>query len=218
MNASLYAELLLSCQKSAMAFDLIDEATSKDLPDGDSYKAWSNLKWKYEGRSLTEQLALQQEFYGSKLEDITKDPDEWISTLDKLRKRLNKDFKCNITDRDLLIQVINNMPDEYDTTMEMLMTSLATNEDDEKDGFLEQARLMINARFKKINAKRNKKITIENKETIFNMATMNGSRKKCYTCGKNGHIAADCFKDPKNAAKYEEWKKSNLDEITNPTH
>ena len=37
-------------------------------------------------------------------------------------------------------------------------------------------------------------------------------------CGKNGHIAADCFKDPKNAAKYEEWKKSNLDEITNPTH
>ena len=102
-NANIYAELLLSCQKCSVAFDLVDEAVMDDLPEGDAHKAWSNLKQKYKGKSLTEQLALQQEFYGSKLSDLSVDPDEWISSLDKMKKRLNFDFGVKISDKGFLI-------------------------------------------------------------------------------------------------------------------
>jgi len=82
-NKALYAELMLS-QDNQVAFDIVDEATTDALPDGDLALAWKNLKEKYEGTSLTELIALKKEYYLSKLMKLNNDPDVWISTLEKL--------------------------------------------------------------------------------------------------------------------------------------
>jgi len=195
-NADLYAELILSLEDT-VAFDLVDEATTDDLPEGDSALAWRNLKTKYKGTSMTKLTDLKKEFYSTKLKDADDDPDVWISSLEKLRKRLNNDFKCKISEEDLIIQILSNMPQEYDSMTELLSTSLATT------GLtLMDLRAFLNAKYKKLQSRKTGD-EIDLEEKVLNTV----DTKKCKTCGKLGHKAVDCFKDPKNRAKYEAWKK-----------
>ena len=154
-----------------------------------------------------EQLTLQQGFYGFKLTYVNQNPDEWICKLNKLRKKLNNVFKTKISERDLMIQMLNNMPSVYDTTTELLTTALSADED--KEDILEGARLMINAHYKKImKTKKEKQDDVKEMVLATASVNINPTNRKCCMCGKLGHLAANCFKDPKNCDKYEEWKKS----------
>ena len=203
-NADLYAELILS-QKDMVVFDLVDEAMTDDLPEGDSALAWRNLKTKYEGTSMTELMDLKKEFYSTKLNNADNDPDVWISSLEKLRKRLNKDFKCNISEEDLIIQILSNMPQEYDSTTELLSTSLATT------GLtLTDLQAFLNAKYKKLQSRKTRD-EIDLEENVLNTV----DTKKCKTCKKLDHKAVDCFKDPKNCAKYKKWKKNRHKNLPN---
>ena len=161
------------CQVNRVTLNLVTRATTDDLPERDAFKAWNNLKRKYKGKSLTEQLALQQEFYSSKLTDLSVDPDEWISSLDKLRKRLNKDFSEKISDKDLLIQVLNNMLEEYDATMELLMVELNAD----AENMLDECRVILTASYKKLKAKKDKQKEIDVEETVLTFITINCKKK-----------------------------------------
>jgi len=149
MNASLYAELIL-CQDDNVAFDLVVEAVTNKLPKKDAALAWTNLKNKYESTSMTELMSLKQEFYSSKLINISKNPDMWISKMEKLRKRLNVDFKAKITDLDMITQILNNLPIEYDSITELIMMSLEAV----TPPTLLEVRNLINTKFKNWNLER----------------------------------------------------------------
>ena len=123
-NEQAYNELLMLCMEE-VCFGAVDEATTTNLPDGDAKKAWDNLITKYEPKTTASLVQVKLEFAENKLSDPSKDPDEWISSLERLRQRL-KDMKSPISDMDLIIHILNNVPKEYETLVESLEGNLST--------------------------------------------------------------------------------------------
>ena len=109
-NDNAYNDLLLSCADE-VSFGAVDEAVTDELPDGDACLAWKNLNAKYEPKMAASLVILKKEFADSALEDSTKDPDEWIADLERLRQRM-KTLKAPIADEDFIIHVLNNLPIE----------------------------------------------------------------------------------------------------------
>ena len=73
----------------------------------------------YEPTSSKNEVELKKEFYDSLLKSWKKGPDNWISKLKILRKIL-RDMKNEISDKDLMIHILNNHPEEYETSFKVL--------------------------------------------------------------------------------------------------
>jgi len=78
--------------------------------------------------TVTVMLSLKREYDTSWIEDKGEDPDIWISSLEKLRIRLNKDFKLKICEQDVMIKILNNLPEAYDGTVDLLEKELEKGE------------------------------------------------------------------------------------------
>lgn len=111
-----YSELLSSVFDD-ISFCIVDEAKTEEQPDGDLFMAWKGLMDMFEPSTPSTRLALKKEFQNSKLTSVDVDPDVWITELELLRKRL-KSLKVEIEDEDFVMQLINNLPMEYDSLVE----------------------------------------------------------------------------------------------------
>ena len=82
-----YHDLILANQ-NPVAFNLVEKATSTDLPDGDSKMAWDSLKQKYESKTPSTMVSLSDQYHRSKLENVQVDPEVWIVYLEILLTKL----------------------------------------------------------------------------------------------------------------------------------
>ena len=116
MNDDAYADLILamSCE---VASGYVDEAVTDKFPEGDAAVAWENLKKKFQPSTTGSRVQYKNEFNNNILSSVNDDPDEWIAQLEKLRK-LIKATGSEISDEDLLIHVINNLPKEYEALVD----------------------------------------------------------------------------------------------------
>ena len=115
-NEMAYHNLVLA-NPNKVAFNIINNATTTDLPDGDAALAWKRLSGKYESKSATNVVDLVRKFSQSRLTSLNKDPDEWIVDLEIMKARLD-DMNYPITDTSFFIHVLNNLPEEYDSIVE----------------------------------------------------------------------------------------------------
>ena len=95
-NEMAYHDLVLA-NPDKVAFNIVNNATTTDLPDGDAALAWKRLSGKYESKSATNVVDLVQKFSQSRLTSLNKDPDEWIVDLEIMKARLD-DMNYPITD------------------------------------------------------------------------------------------------------------------------
>ena len=61
-----YNELILAMQ-GTLAFEVVEDSTINELPDGDAHLAWMNLKKKYEPNTSQTLIGFNREFTSSKL-------------------------------------------------------------------------------------------------------------------------------------------------------
>jgi len=115
-NIMAYDDLILA-QEDNIAFGLVDEACTEALSEVDEKLAWSKLKSR-----------LKREYGTSCIDDEGMDPDIWISGLEKVRTRLNEDFKLKVSKQDVLIKILNNVPEAYDGTVDLLEKELEKGE------------------------------------------------------------------------------------------
>ena len=186
-NKKAYNDLLLSC-KDEISFGAVDEATTTSLPDGDAYQAWMNLKARFEAETPATKIQLKKEFGDSKLEDSTTDPDEWIADLERIRQRL-KSLKSEISDEDLMIHILNNLPEEYENMVETMEVEM---EDKMNPLKLKTLRERLRAKYQRLK-KRNS--TEDEKALLAHHQQFKGT---CRNCGKYGHKARDCRDKEKN--------------------
>ena len=114
-----------------VAFGLVKNVKSKDFSEGNSKVAWDRLVSKYVMYIALSLLKLKSEFHNSKLESIDKDPNEDISHLEELCIWINKfRQKGSLSNKDFMIQFLNNLPKEYDVILNGLENCLTAIGDD----------------------------------------------------------------------------------------
>jgi len=95
-----------------VAFQLICCCCSNDYKNGNAANIWKCLHDKYMPNMAPMKLELKSEFQWSKLSDVSKDLDIWISNPESIRARL-ADMKVDISDKDFIVHVLNGLPKEY---------------------------------------------------------------------------------------------------------
>jgi hypothetical protein len=93
---------------------------------------------------------LKQKFNTSKLGSAKKDPDEWIAGLELIRRKL-KNMGHPISDMDMMIHVINNLPKEYDAITDQL-----ENEIDNKTLDMGDVRQRLRSKYNKMKIRYSK--------------------------------------------------------------
>ena len=116
-NINAYSDLILACQDD-VTFGIIEESASTDFPDGDARLAWKNLFNKFEPNTGAMKVRLKSEFQNIKLVDPNKNPDPWMSKMELIKRKLQI-MKSNINEEDLMIQILNNLPREYKTAIDL---------------------------------------------------------------------------------------------------
>ena len=84
---------------------------------------------KYEPSTSGSLVLMKKEFAASKLSSVGTDHDVWIAELERMRQRL-RNMKATISDDDLIIHILNNLPTEYNTIVEKLEDAISSTGDD----------------------------------------------------------------------------------------
>ena len=199
-NTLAYSDLMLSCQDD-VTFGMVDESISTDFPDGDARLAWKNLYAKFEPTTGAEKVRLKTEFQLMRMEEATDDPDPWITKLEITRRRLIT-LGHKMDDDDILIHILNNLPTEYETVIEI----------SEEDLTLGKLTLQVlKQRTRARYARLSKKSDVEASNNSVALMMKTGFKGACNVCGKIGHKGTDCFSLDKNKSKKEEWFKNIKD-------
>ena len=193
-------DLLLSFS-DVVNFGLVDDATTMDLPNGDASLAWANLVNKHGPKPTSNKVQLKLEFNSSRLSDVKKDPEVWISGLEVIRQKL-KNMNYIISDEDLIIHIINNLPRDYEAMTDQLEIEL-DNEENEIGIADVKARLQnkYNNLKKYLKVKSDKSEENEGEETALSAGKMK-FKGQCLHCGKWGHKSVDCRDKISNGNKF----------------
>ena len=204
-NDNAYHDLILANQ-TKVAFNIIDKSISTDLPNGYAFAAWKNLTSKYDSKSTVKAVTLSEQYNSSKLNNTKTDPETWIVYLEILQSRLN-DMKYQVSDNHLMIHILLNLPEEYDTLVETMEKELNNSTDPLT---IEGMKERLHAKWERMNRRNgDDNDDDENNEEALFMAKNNeikgealfGKKQfkgRCRICGKIGHKGADCFLNPKN--------------------
>ena len=112
-----------------------------------------------------------------------------------------------ISDHDLKIHVLNNLPSAYNATVEII-------DDDIKNYMIPRIRSKLNGRFQKIWRRGNKSESAPATEGIESaMFLATAFKGRCYNCGKFGHKSTECPEKKKdyNNNNYSNYKKGPKD-------
>jgi hypothetical protein len=195
LNELAFEELILSVEGDTkygrVAFQLIKNCKSKDYEDGNAAQAWKRLSEKFSPKNAPDLLSLKYKFNSSKLVNKKKDPDIWLTDLEDMQAQL-MNMGCNISDDELMMQVLNNLPYAYDIEVSMMQDRLGK----EKDGLtIEEVRQSLNARYKKLQMRwkesndYDSNSDMEDNEKAFAARQFKG---RCRNCGKYGHKSSNC--------------------------
>ena len=70
-----------------ICFNLVDNAKTEKLPDGDAALAWKNLLTRYEPKQFGSLLILKNEFFSKTLENCAQSPDLLYLELEQIRPK-----------------------------------------------------------------------------------------------------------------------------------
>ena len=187
-NEDAFSDLILSfadTEAGNVAFSIVRNAKTKDLPDGDAFLAWTNLKKKFAPQTAPTEMSLYSNFHSSKLQS-GEDPDIWICHLEDLRIRLGE-MGTKMEDRLFLMHILNNLTMEYENTIQMLEKRNSSTAVDPLT--LEELRADLNLKYERMEQRGD---TNRNENDAAFYAGGKMFKGKCNKCGKLGHKSFQC--------------------------
>ena len=114
---------LVHCVDDDVSFNAVDTAVSTIYPDGCAETAWKRLVTRWEPATLTTVFEIESEFAKSRLQDVDKNPEEWITELEYFRYKII-DLGGNMTAERMIGHILSNLPKEYDITVEAIQRQI----------------------------------------------------------------------------------------------
>jgi hypothetical protein len=162
-----------------IAWRIVKGCTSSDYPNGNLRLAWKKLHDKYLPTSAPTKVKLKKAFQAMKLKNKEDDPDEWITELEEMRARL-ADMNSTMDDDDFLIHILNNLPPEYETTVESLEDKIGAETDPLT---IEKLRDKLNLKFDRLNGNNDSDDDSDGDPDEKAMITVQ-FKGRCSNCGK----------------------------------
>jgi hypothetical protein len=182
-NEEAYNELLLAMEDS-VRFGIVEEAIMDDLPDGDAARAWKGLNSRFEPKTEATKVDLKLEFAQCRLNNGSEDQDVFVSKLENMRHRL-KAMNSPITNEDLIIHILNNLPVEYENLIEDMEYRVS-------EITVDELRERLRSKFRRIMKPENSVAgTTANMDTALYAHNKN-FKGRCRVCGKHGHKGFNC--------------------------
>ena len=117
LNQLAYEDIIISIiadeGPGMVVFQLVKGCKTSSIKDGDSSLAWKHLVNKFAPKAAPNKLELKMEFQKCVLKNPTDDPDEWITRCESIKAKLSE-MNSTVSDEDLLIHILNNLPKEYE--------------------------------------------------------------------------------------------------------
>jgi gag-polypeptide of LTR copia-type/Zinc knuckle len=163
------------------------------------------LNSKFEPKTKASLIQLKKQLLDCKLTSPSQDPDEWIQTLEGLQRKLLT-LGHEVSDMDIVIHILQNLPKEYDTTTELLEYDLENN-----FASLDRVKEKLRARFDKLQ-----RSNPTQDDALIVGGSKPGKYKGLYTfCGIYGHKSSQCRKKPKGGGEFKEGEDKNKSSNSN---
>ena len=150
LNESAYKDIVLSIDAAKdagrVAFQIVKGSKNAEFVNGSARLAWWRLENKYTSRSAPNLLKLQEQYTESRLRKKAHDPDIWITQLEDMRYRLEEMGEI-ISNRQLIMKILNNLPEDYDIEVSQLEVRLGNTLDPLT---VEDVRSAFNLKFERI--------------------------------------------------------------------
>ena len=187
-----FYELVLSINhktpEGKLAFDVVKGTKTTENPAGNLYDAVLRLDKRYQPRTATNLVQLTSAFHEKRLKK-NQNPEDYINELESLKLRLGK-LKHQITDKGIILHVLNTLTKEYDMEVKLLEHKMEMLENDNKELTIEEVRNDLNSKYEKLKVYAEKDKTSEPINHAYYMGTK--FKGKCNWCGVIGHKATQC--------------------------
>ena len=108
INITAYNELIIA-QEYTIWFQIIEEENLEDNKYGDTTLAWTTLSINFESITGASITRITKKFAKYELDDVTINPEEWITELKLHRRELQK-LDVHIDDSEMMNHILLNIP------------------------------------------------------------------------------------------------------------
>lgn len=182
LNRHGYYELMCS-MSDVRCINIIEGTKTTDFPKGHLKPAWEALEDHFVITDVNEKLRLQEEFIDTKLK-IVGDVEVWGENLVRVKNRLEAHHNSVITDDDLIMRALNNIPNEgYKDIKISFMRQLSLTVDPLTfESLIDQLRSY-------------NRMTSDYTQEVDGVYSSKQVKGQCGTCGKHGHSKKDCYQN-----------------------
>ena len=196
MNSSAYGQLLTSMSMTTadgkVAFNIVRQAITTDLPHGDAKLAMQRLDDYYHPKTVATIQTLQRQFDSLKLQG-KQDPGKYMTDMECLRMRIAAiDPTRAIDDNRFIGCVLTSLPKEYDTQVGLINFKIDNFPNTVTVGYVQSQLKEAHERiFGTQGLSTISEVSVSSK-TGDQALYSGGFKGKCRTCGKIGHKHYQC--------------------------
>ncbi len=120
-----------------MCSELNKNCKCDDFPEENTNLPWQLQVKKYKPHTVPKLLELKKEFNNNCLEDMSEDPDEWITELESLQVQMDTiDILSKMINHNSMIHIMNSLPEQCVPIVDNLEIRLMNKDNNQDKGWM----------------------------------------------------------------------------------